>query len=187
MEVTPCRYSGTSCPHVGRGRDSGSLSGLTPCPPVFQSASLRTPSSRPCLETSEQLLPPRRFQGCASVERIHPAKLPRRPEPATENAVRFLEWRLLRRLDGPLVRSNKAISWDGGGRGQIVELWHLLTGAKQRLQPMGRKNAELFFCLSDQQGGTEAPGRTPKETHTPTHTHSHTHTHTRSMSTRMSS
>ncbi len=39
-----------------------------------------------------------------------------------------------------------------------------------------RKTLSFFFCLSDQQGGTETPGRSPEETHT----------HTHSMSTRMS-
>lgn len=41
---------------------------------------------------------------------------------------------------------------------------------KQRLQPLEQKSTKLFFCLSDQQGGSEAPGRTPKETHTRIHT-----------------
>lgn len=60
-------------------------------------------------------------------------------------------------------------------------LWHLLTGAKQRLCPMEQKNTELFFCLSDQRGGIEAPGRTPKE-----NTLTFTHTRGVSVSTRMS-
>lgn len=49
-----------------------------------------------------------------------------------------------------------------------VGLWHLLPRARRRLQSMEQKNTELFFCLSDQQGGTEAPGRTPKEARTHT-------------------
>lgn len=59
--------------------------------------------------------------------------------------------------------------WRPGCLSQVFELWHLLTGAEQRLQPMEQKNTELFFCLSAQQGGAEAPGRTPTETHTHTH------------------
>ncbi|KAK5875234.1 hypothetical protein CesoFtcFv8_027739 [Champsocephalus esox] len=52
--------------------------------------------------------------------------------------------------------------------GRIRGLWHLQTDVMQRLQSMEQKNTELFFCLSDQQGGTETPGRAPKETHTHT-------------------